>query len=219
MKRFISLLLSVVITVTTLCVPVSAQTITEEFNADNANSWRYENGQPITDPYGIAPIYVASHPDATKTGIDVSHHQGQINWEKVKKSGVDFAIIRCGYAEDKTEYDDRYWQYNVSECERLGIPFGVYLYSYATSVEDALSEADHVLRLIDGHNLSLPVYYDLEDLKIENADLDAIATAFCNKISAPYDSPSPLTVFLAQLSAGDMGLYPSRYSSRLSMCL
>ena len=76
------------------------------------------------------------YPDA-KFGIDVSSHQGEIDWEKVKAAGVDFAIIRCGYAEDKPEYDDRWWEYNATECERLGIPYGVYLYSYAECVEDA----------------------------------------------------------------------------------
>ncbi|MBQ9844492.1 MAG: leucine-rich repeat protein, partial [Oscillospiraceae bacterium] len=185
MKRILSLILAVVLSLEFLSVNVSAAEITEsDIAADNANSWRYENGKPITDIYEAAPIYIAEHPDATLTGIDVSHHQGEIDWEKVKESDVDFVIIRCGFAEDKPEYDDRYWEYNVSECERLGIPYGVYLYSYATSVGDALSEADHVLRLIDGHNLSFPVYYDLEDNLIIDADLEAISTAFCNKISA-----------------------------------
>lgn len=74
-----------------------------------------------------------------------------IDWEKVKKDGIDFAIIRCGYGGDYQSYDDRYWIRNVTECERLGIPYGVYLYSYSENIEDAKSEAAHALRLLKGH--------------------------------------------------------------------
>lgn len=185
MKRFIYSFLLTVICAVFFCFTTSAAEITEySTTVDDSNSWRYENGKPINDQYSTTPFYIPSHPDATLTGIDVSHHQGQINWEKVKSAGVDFAIIRCGFAEDNPSYDDKYWEYNTSECERLNIPYGVYLYSYATIVEDALSEADHVLRLIDGHNLSFPVYLDMEDNSTINSDLSSIATAFCNKISA-----------------------------------
>ena len=58
--------------------------------------------------------------------IDVSQWQGTINWEAVKPN-IDGAIIRCGYAEDLTKYDDPQWLRNSTECERLGIPYGAYL--------------------------------------------------------------------------------------------
>ena len=176
--------MSVIICVNFFGLPASAEETTEyEFIPDNANSWRYKDGKPIDDPYAVSLIYEASHPDATFTGVDVSHHQGQINWEKVKADGIDFAIIRCGYAEDNPQYDDRYWEYNASECERLGIPYGVYLYSYAESVKDALSEAEHVLRLIEGRNLSMPVYWDLEDNILPVDKLEEMSLAFCGRIS------------------------------------
>ena len=185
MKRIINFLLTISIIITAFGTTAFADGTADTIKSDdNANSWRYENGQTIIDPYDISPLADPYHPDATLTGIDVTRHQGQINWEKVQAAGVDFAIIRCGFAEDKPEYDDPYWEYNSSECERLGIPYGVYLYSYAESVEDALSEADHVLRLIDGKKLSFPVYYDLEDNTIQTSNLTAIASAFCNKIEA-----------------------------------
>ena len=184
MKKIISLLMSAVICANLFCLPSHAQEITEyDFIPYKENSWRYKDGQPVDDPYAVSLIYEASHPDATFTGVDVSHHQGQINWEKVKADGIDFAIIRCGYAEDNPEYDDRYWQYNMSECERLGIPYGVYLYSYAESVKDALSEAEHVLRLIEGCNLSMPVYWDLEDSILPMDKLEEMSIAFCGRIS------------------------------------
>ena len=94
--------------------------------------------------------------------IDVSEHQGKIDWEKVKPQ-IDGAILRCGYGMDIERQDDTYFRRNADECTRLGIPFGVYLYSYADSEEKARSEAAHVLRLIEGYKLSYPVYLDLEE--------------------------------------------------------
>lgn len=103
--------------------------------------------------------------------IDVSEHNGTINWDQTKGS-IDGAILRCGYGMDMTSQDDKQWARNVSECERLGIPYGVYLYSYATNTDRAKSEAQHVLRLIQGHKLSYPVYYDLEQAGIEGTAVE-----------------------------------------------
>ena len=99
----------------------------------------------------------------TKKVIDVSHHNGTIDWEKVKAAGVDGAILRCGYGDNIASQDDKQWKRNADECTRLGIPFGVYLYSYAKSTAQAKSEAEHVLRLVQGHNLSYPIFFDMED--------------------------------------------------------
>lgn len=149
---------------------------------DRANSWRYIDGVPISEGTGGRARSNAYHPGATRKGIDVSKWQGEINWEQVKASGVEFAIIRCGFGSDSTSQDDPYWLRNIKECERLGIPYGVYLYSYAKNTADALSEARHVLRLINGHNLSYPVYYDLEEETTIGSDFGAIADVFCNAI-------------------------------------
>lgn len=135
-------------------------------------------------------------PAAVLKGIDVSHHQGEINWETAQNAGIDFAILRCGYGgewdgvEANWNQDDKYWRRNADECTRLGIPFGVYLYSYATTVEEAQSEADHVARLLglvapqhegledytaSPYQLSYPVYYDLEDKSITGVFPDEMA--------------------------------------------
>lgn len=100
---------------------------------------------------------------ATMKGIDVSHHQGTINWKKVAATDVDYAIIRCGYGDNYTSQDDRCWTQNVEGCEKNNIPYGVYIYSYAKTVKQAKSEAEHVLRLIEGHTLNFPIYLDVED--------------------------------------------------------
>lgn len=94
--------------------------------------------------------------------IDVSAHQGTIDWKKVKPH-IDGAILRVGYGMDQTNQDDEQFKRNADECTRLGIPFGVYIYSYADTVQKAKSEAAHVLRLIKGYKLSYPVYLDLEE--------------------------------------------------------
>ena len=136
-------------------------------------------------------------PGAIAKGVDVSKYNREIDWSAAKDDGVKFAIIQCGYgsniyseAKQKWTQDDPYWEDNASECERLGIPYGVYLYSYAQNTEMAESEADHVLRLIAGHNVSYPIYFDMEDSSQLNAaggdpaKLAEIASAFCDKIEA-----------------------------------
>ena len=101
-----------------------------------------------------------------KTVIDVSEHQGVIDWNKVK-SKIDGAILRCGYGDDITSQDDKQYARNLAECERLGIPKGVYLYSYATTETQAKSELAHILRLINGHNFELPIFLDCEEAGTE----------------------------------------------------
>ncbi|MEE0956354.1 MAG: glycoside hydrolase family 25 protein [Eubacterium sp.] len=113
-------------------------------------------------------------------GIDVSQWQGNVNWNQVKASGVEFAIIRCG---DGSDYNDRKFSHYVSECERLGIPYGVYLYARATSVAAAQREAAHALAMIGSHKPQLPVYYDIEENAIRllgDGAVSMIATTFCN---------------------------------------
>ena len=96
-----------------------------------------------------------------RRGIDVSSYQGKIDWEKVKPY-IDFAIIRCGFGNNLRSQDDVYYERNVEMCKRLNIPFGVYLYSYATTLDDARSEVEHTLRLIRNKKLEYPVFLDVE---------------------------------------------------------
>ena len=168
------------------------------------NSWRYQEGELIKDPkiraksaisanawQKVDGVYLNSAGEAIagaiSKGIDISEHQGTINWSEVQTDGIDFAIIRCGFGDDDSSQDDKYWKYNVSECERLGIPYGVYLYSYATTITQAKSEAAHVLRLLKGHSPAYPVYFDMEDERIEplNAAMKGqLAKTFCDTVSA-----------------------------------
>lgn len=105
--------------------------------------------------------------------IDVSYHQGKIDWEKAKRH-IDGAIIRCGFGSDMVNQDDKKFRENADACIKHGIPFGVYLYSYAKTIEQAKSEAAHVLRLLEPYKgkLSYPVYYDLEEAGTENGAVE-----------------------------------------------
>lgn len=119
-------------------------------------------------------------------GIDVSEMNKSIDWEKVKNDGIKFAILRCGYGMDITKQDDTRFEKNMTECERLNIPYGVYLFSYANTVAKAKSEAQHTLRLVKGHNPSLGIWYDIENKNTFGAvgkeTLTNIITTYCNTI-------------------------------------
>lgn len=95
--------------------------------------------------------------------VDVSEHNGDIDWELVKATGY-HAIIRVGFGRfDAGGRLDYKFERNVSECERLGIPYGVYWYSYAASPESAAIEGQQMVSAIAGHNPAYPVYFDTEE--------------------------------------------------------
>ncbi len=128
--------------------------------------------------------------DYVMLGIDVSHWQNEIDWSMAKED-IDFAILNLGYGQDIESQDDAQFKRNVKQCEKYGIPYGVYIYSYATTPEGAEGEADHVLRVIKNCKLSFPVYYDIEDKaqkELSPEELGAVAEAFCSKIiNAGYE--------------------------------
>ena len=127
-------------------------------------------------------------PGAYAKGIDVSKNNGEIDWKKVKESGVEFAMIRCGYGSNITSQDDSRWLENAKGCEAVGIPYGVYLYSYADTKAKAVSEANHVLRLLKGRKITYPVYLDMEDASVFSKTTvktrALIAKTFCSRIKA-----------------------------------
>lgn len=158
---------------------------------------------------------------ATLKVIDVSYHNGTIDWAKVKAAGIDGAIIRCGYGDNITSQDDKQWKRNADECTRLGIPFGTYIYSYAKTTAQAKSEAEHALRLVKGYKLSYPIYLDLEEAEtqsgaVERARIfgDIIEAAgywcgiYCNK--SWYDN------YLSSL-ASKYTMWIARYNNTLGM--
>lgn len=80
-------------------------------------------------------------------GIDVSHYQGEIDWEKVKPQiQIDFAILRMGLGDDIKSQEDKQFERNYAECVRLGIPFAVYFFSYDVNIAKVSREIAHIKR-------------------------------------------------------------------------
>ena len=117
--------------------------------------------------------------------VDVSSHNGAINWATAKAAGVKAALIRCGYGSDAIKYDDARYKANIEGALASGIVVGVYLYSYAKTVESAKSEAAHALRLISPYKdkIKLPIFYDLEE-RDRVAGASDRAKAFCDILKA-----------------------------------
>lgn len=130
---------------------------------------------------------------SVKIGIDVSHHQNRANtsekdankkvdWEKVKASGIQYAIIRTSYS---TKTADEYFDINMRGAAKAGMPVGVYIYSLATTAAEAEKEAEYVLEKIKGYSLDYPVMFDIEDsvqAKLSKKKNTEIVKAFCEKI-------------------------------------
>lgn len=123
-------------------------------------------------------------------GIDVSTHQGVIDWKKVKQSGIQFAIIRSGYGDvlSSPGQIDKRFHTNMKQAIANGIPVGVYHFSYAGTEAAAKREADGVLALIKEHSLTYPVYFDYEydsdrlAGKLSKTQLTNVAIAFMERI-------------------------------------
>jgi GH25 family lysozyme M1 (1,4-beta-N-acetylmuramidase) len=101
-----------------------------------------------------------------QNGIDVSKWQGKIDWQKVKKAGIDFAIIRIGYrAENGQLYRDSNADYNIQQAQNAGVLVGVYFFSTAINSNEAIEEAQWTISAIKGYKISYPVVYDCEGFK------------------------------------------------------
>ena len=102
--------------------------------------------------------------EKTQIGIDVSKWQGEIDWEKVKNAGVEFAIIRMGY---QTDYDgdyviDPYFVANIEGAKAVDLPVGIYFYSYAKNIEQAKEQAEWVKENLKDYEIDLPIAFDWE---------------------------------------------------------
>lgn len=128
------------------------------------------------------------------TGIDVSKYQGVIDWKKVREAGVEFAILRLGYRgwTEGTLEIDNYYETNVKAAVEAGVKVGVYFFSQAITVEEAVEEAEFVLEKIRDYDITYPVIFDTEDVPNYNARANNlsrdfrtdICIAFCDTIAA-----------------------------------
>lgn len=147
----------------------------------------------------------------TSIGIDVSSFQGDIDWKKVKKSGVDFAMIRVGgrgYTVGNI-YPDQQFQKNIEGALDAGLDVGVYFFSQAVNETEALEEANYVLEQIEGYKLTMPVVFDWENIagsteaRTNGVDADTVsgcANAFCKTVEkAGYDPMIYLNTYIGYL--------------------
>ena len=118
-----------------------------------------------------------------KNGIDVSLHQGVINWSAVS---TDFVIMQAGYGRLVSQKDPQF-ENNYNGCKARNIPCGIYWYNYAKSPEDAEKEAAACLEVIKGKKFEYPIYYDVEEqavLNLGKARVSAVIRAFLKKVEA-----------------------------------
>lgn len=124
-------------------------------------------------------------------GIDVSQYQGNVDWNQVKGAGIAFAMLRGGYGKNNV---DPYFHQNASACQKLGIPFGIYWFSYAYNAQMAAQEAEYCAALAKQYKVTWPLAYDLEydtvryaaqqGITIGKALATTMTAAFCDKVKA-----------------------------------
>lgn len=120
----------------------------------------------------------------TRKGIDISTFQKNVDYAKLKEQGIQFAIIRCGFGKNSSQKDAMFEEHYRGLKEQ-GIAIGTYLYSYATSPDNAIKEAENCLNFIKGKTFELPIFYDLEDSLVEKqgrVNITQSAINFCEKI-------------------------------------
>lgn len=189
---------------------VQAAEYPDGWNQVNGRQYYYENGEL-----------------KSKTGVDVSAYQPNINWDAAKDDGIQFAIIRIGFGDDLERQDDKWADYNMDECERIGMPYGVYIYSYATSDDHTQSEIAHTVRMLQGRNPEIGVWFDSEENScLERAGADALnrfADTYMETIrneygyrTGLYASKYWLTSILTSDSLRMYNIWVAQYSNNLT---
>lgn len=190
MKKSIKKILSVLLAGAMLATPVTASAFTGTSNFSDKT-------------YTHQDRFLGS---GIQQGIDVSYHNGNLNWSVIKAAGVDFAILRAayrGYGKEGTLVKDTKFAEYIRNAQAQGIPVGAYIYSQAISTAEAVQEANYILNIVSGYNLDLPIVFDYEfagvksgrldsawaDGDIDKSDMTNIALAFCDTVkNAGYDA-------------------------------
>lgn len=152
---------------------------------------------------------------AIARGVDVSKHNGAIDWGQVAASGIKFTFIKVGSTNSGI---DPYFASNITNAQAAGLKTGVYIYSYATTPEAAANEANLVLQWIDGYTVNYPVVFDLEDKchkNLSNQQLIDIINAFCTTIDAAGYYPmvySNKNMFVNKLSICGWDKWVAQYN-------
>lgn len=158
-------------------------------------------------------------------GLDVSEFQGEVDWERVKAAGYQFAMLRAGYGFSTV---DKQFKRNASECNRIGLPIGAYWFCYAISPQTAAQEADGCISTISGYRLDYPVCYDIEHASVAYAAGEGVTMtanlaknlvqSFCNRIEAKgyyamfYTNKNFLDTYLGSSLPGRYAFWYARYN-------
>lgn len=175
--------------------------------------------------------YVGDDRYTYRRGVDVSHHQGTIDWEQVRDAGYEFAFLRVGYRGYGTAGSmnmDREFYSNLWNAQKAGLDVGVYFFSQAINEEEAEEEAEFVLDALDGCELQLPVVYDPESIVEAEARTDDVSgeqftkntLVFCDLIEkAGYDAMiySNMLWEAYQFDLGQLQDYPIWYADYASL--
>ena len=157
-------------------------------------------------------------------GIDVSEHQGVIDWAKVAKDGVQFAVIRAGYGRELSQKDKQF-ERNYAGAKAAGIQVGAYWYSYANSVERGEQEARTCLKVLEGKRFELPIFFDQEYeksiLALSNKTRTDIVLKFLETVKGAgrkvglYSSTNFITTKLQANRLTEYPLWIAEYGSKL----
>ncbi len=220
--------------------PVEADSATMEFVDAHGERHEMEIADAVTrhtfdwdrlSGSGLDRVY-EDETYTSRIGIDVSEHQGTIDWQAVRDAGVTFAFMRIGgrgYGDSGTLYADTRALTNIAGAQEAGLDVGVYFFSQAVSEEEAVEEAEYVLGLLDGTPLQMPVVYDPETIVDDVARTDDVSgeqftkdtLAFCDRIREAGYTPmvycnmmwEAFELDLAALQEADIPLWYADYET------
>ena len=187
----------------------------------NSYDWQYlswEDGRPSYTPDGERHATL---------GVDVSYHQGEIDWAAVAADGIQFAMIRCGYRGygNGDLVTDSCYPGNVQRALDNGLDVGVYFFSQAITEEEAVEEAEYVIGLLEGYEINMPVVFDMEILQddarandLTSSQRAQISKAFCDTIRAAGYTPmiyGNTAYYMSKVDfaslAGEYGIWLAQY--------
>ena len=153
-----------------------------------------KNGNPVTGDQIIQGVKYSFREDGSLDGgnvmgIDISKHNGTVDWNAVKNAGVEFVILRCGYRGSASGVlvEDEKFRTNIKGATAAGLKVGIYFFRQAVNEMEAVAEASLTLSLIKGHKISYPVYIDVEAANgradgLSAAERTKVVKAFCETV-------------------------------------
>ena len=180
------------------------------------------NGDPVTGEQVILGMkYVFLEDGSLQVngvmGIDVSRHNGSIDWNAVKNSGVEFVIIRCGYRGSSTGVlvEDEMFRKNIQGAAAAGLKVGVYVFSQAINEAEAIEEASMAVSAVSGYSLSYPIFIDVEGANgradgLSREERTAVIRSFCQTVANSGYTPgiySNRTWLAEKIDTGALGSY------------